>query len=183
MKKAVTTISLSALGILIALGIATSGYTDADRIRGSSIPLNSKGALYNNGGGVLTWDTTQNNSSLSIASANGVSGTVSSGVITLKVTPTYSITNSVTTPSVATNTALLDNTYNIIAPTATLSTYTVTMPASPVNGDAVYIKFTKLITTLTYSIGTGSVVASPTTITANQPAFILVYSSGTTSWY
>jgi hypothetical protein len=48
MKKAVTTISLTALGILIALGIATSTYTDADRIRGSAIPTNSKGNLFNN---------------------------------------------------------------------------------------------------------------------------------------
>ena len=153
MNKKTGIITGGALAILIALGIATSGYTNADRLRGSSVPLNSKGALYNNGGGVLSWDSTVH------------------------------VTSTVVTPSVSANTVLLDNSYNVIAPTTTLSTYTVTMPANPNNGDVVYIKFTQLITTLTYSIATGSVVASPTTITANQPAWILTYNSAKTSWY
>lgn len=84
------------------------------------------------------------------------------------------------TPSTGGTVALVNNQYNIINPSGTLTALTATLPSSPANNDVVTLKFTQAVTTLTYSGGT--VVGAPTTVTAGQ-SVSLTYDSATTSWY
>jgi hypothetical protein len=84
------------------------------------------------------------------------------------------------TPTTGGTVTLTNNQYNIINPAGALLALTVTLPSSPTNNDCVFIKFTQNVTTVTYSGGT--VVDGITAPTAGG-LIVLVYDSGTTSWY
>lgn len=84
------------------------------------------------------------------------------------------------TPTTGGTVTLTNNFYNIINPSGTLATLTVTLPSSPSDGDRVLIKFTQAITAVTYSGGTVvDGIASP--IAGNLVQ--LVYDSASASWY
>jgi len=74
-------------------------------------------------------------------------------------------------------------TYLIIEPSGTLATGTVTMPASPVDGQTVTITSTQIITALTHNPNTGQTLKGAlTTIPADGNATWL-YKTSTTTWY
>ena len=73
--------------------------------------------------------------------------------------------------------------YVIIEPAGTLATGTVTMPASPVDGQTVTITSTQIITALTHNPNTGQTLKGAlTTIPADGNATWL-YKTSTTTWY
>jgi lysophospholipase L1-like esterase len=99
--------------------------------------------------------------------------------ITNKIDST-SLAYTIFTPSNAGSVVLVAQNYNIINPTGSLTTLTVTLPSSPFDGEYVKIKYTQLITTVTYSGGT---VVDPITSPTAGTLVELHYSTGTTSWY
>jgi hypothetical protein len=110
-------------------------------------------------GSVATWSSTANNFILS-------------ALLKYK--------HTIFTPTTGGTITLINNQYNIVNPSGTLSTLTVTLPSSPANNDVVIIKYTKAITTVTYSGGTVSDgITSPTA----GGEMILTYDSGTSTWY
>lgn len=88
--------------------------------------------------------------------------------------------HTIFTPTTGGTVALTNNQYNIINPAGALLALTVNLPSSPANNDCVFIKFTQNVTTVTY--GNGTVVDGITAPTAGGLT-VLVYDSGTTSWY
>ena len=88
--------------------------------------------------------------------------------------------HTIFTPTTGGTVNLVNNQYNIINPAGALLALTVNLPSSPANNDVVYIKFTQTISTVTY--GNGTVVDGITAPTAGGLT-VLVYDSGTTSWY
>lgn len=88
--------------------------------------------------------------------------------------------HTIFTPTVGGTVQLIVNQYNIINPAGPLLTLTVNLPSTPNNSDVVYIKFTQNISTVTYANGT--IVDGITAPTAGGLT-VLVYDSGTTSWY
>ena len=74
-------------------------------------------------------------------------------------------------PTTGTTVTLNNGDYHvIIAPSGTLATLTVKMPATPMNFQTINVRFTQAITTLTVSANTGQSMAngSPTTIAAGH---------------
>ena len=71
----------------------------------------------------------------------------------------------------------------LLEPAGTLATGTVTMPASPADGDRVKLATTQTITALTLSPNTGqSIVNAVTTLAAN--GFVeYIYRLSSTKWY
>lgn len=102
------------------------------------------------------------------------------GATAMTWTNILSYSHTIFTPTTGGTVSLVNNQYNIINPAGALVALTVNLPSSPVNGDVVYIKFTQTISTVTY--GNGTVVDGITAPTAGGLT-ILVYDSGTTSWY
>lgn len=88
--------------------------------------------------------------------------------------------HTIFTPTTGGTITLVKNQYNIVNPVGALLALTVNLPSSPSNNDVVYIKFTQNVTTVTYANGT--VVDGITTPTAGGLT-VLVYDTGTTSWY
>lgn len=88
--------------------------------------------------------------------------------------------HTIFTPITAGTVSLINNQYNIINPSGSLVALTVNLPSSPANNDCVFIKFTQAVTTVTY--GNGTVVDGITAPTAGGLT-VLVYDSGSTSWY
>jgi hypothetical protein len=89
-------------------------------------------------------------------------------------------THNISTPTTGGTVNLVNKQYNIINPAGTIAALTVNLPSSPSNNDVVYIKYTQTVTTVTY--GNGTVVDGITGPTAGT-IVVLVYDSGTTSWY
>lgn len=94
--------------------------------------------------------------------------------------PAMKYSHSIFTPATGGTVNLVNKQYNIINPSGTIATLTVNLPSSPSNNDAVYIKYTQAVTAVTY--GNGTVVDGITAPTAGG-LVILVYDSGTSSWY
>lgn len=88
--------------------------------------------------------------------------------------------HTIFTPTTGGTVTLVNNQTNVINPAGSLVTLTVNLPSSPANDDRVVIKYTQAITTVTYANGT--VVDGITAPTAGG-LVVLVYDSGTTSWY
>lgn len=88
--------------------------------------------------------------------------------------------HTIFTPTTGGTVSLVNNQTNVINPSGSLVTLTVNLPSSPANDDRVVIKYTQAITTVTYSNGT--VIDGITAPTAGG-LVVLVYDSGTTSWY
>lgn len=114
----------------------------------------------------------------------GVAGTVltSQGGTSTAMTWTNLSTkpHTIFTPTTGGTVVLINNQYNIINPAGALVALTVTLPSSPSNNDCVFVKYTQSVTTVTYNGGT--VVDGITAPTAGG-LIVLVYDSGTTSWY
>ncbi len=70
---------------------------------------------------------------------------------------------------------------NIVNPSGSLSTLTITLPSSPVNGQCVELKFTNVVGTITYSGGTVAVSALTTVGVGSD--LRLFYDGGSNTWY
>lgn len=71
----------------------------------------------------------------------------------------------------------------ILKHTATIATLTITLPASPVNGQIVSVSSRSTVTTLTLNANTGQTrYGQPTTISATTPVSF-IYETATLSWY
>lgn len=71
----------------------------------------------------------------------------------------------------------------IINPAGTLATGTVTMPATPIDGQEVRLSSTQTVTTLTVSPNTSQTISNaPTTIAPGQ-GFAWIYHLATTNWF
>ncbi len=94
--------------------------------------------------------------------------------------PLIKYQHTIFTPTTGGTVNIINGYYNIINPAGGLLTLTINLPSSPVNNDTIYIKFTQTISTVTYTGGT--VVDGITAPTAGGLT-VLVYDSGTNSWY
>jgi len=92
----------------------------------------------------------------------------------------FVLAHTIFIPTTGSAVSLVNNQRNIINPSSSLTTLTLTMPSSPVQNDVVDLKFTQPVTTLIYSGGT--VVTGPSSATSGQ-AVTLTYDSTTSSWY
>lgn len=77
---------------------------------------------------------------------------------------------------------LINNQYNIVNPTTGIATLTVTMPASPVNNDVVYVKFTQSVAAVTYA-GNGNTVVGGLVAPLLGSVVTFTFDSGTSTWY
>lgn len=88
--------------------------------------------------------------------------------------------HTIFTPTTGGTITIINKQYNIVNPAGALLALTVNLPASPNDNDVVIIKFTKAVTTVTYSGGTISdSLISPVA----GGVSILTYDSGTSTWY
>lgn len=74
------------------------------------------------------------------------------------------------------------NKRTILNPSGTLTTLTINMPASPVNGQFQIITTTQIITALTVSGNGNSIIGQPTTLTAGQ-SFTMIFDQPSSTWY
>jgi hypothetical protein len=88
------------------------------------------------------------------------------------------------TPTTGASITISDATGSLILKhTATIATLTITLPASPVNGQIVTISTRSAVTTLTLNANAGQTrYGAPTTISATAPVSF-IYESATLSWY
>lgn len=118
--------------------------------------------------------TLPNNSGALPLSVNGNTADASTGDISVKIAHVIFI------PTTGATINSLNNQTNIIAPTGALVALTINVPSSPADGDVIYLKFTKAVTTVTYANGTvvGGII-SPVL----GSYFSLTYDIATTTWY
>lgn len=94
--------------------------------------------------------------------------------------PALKYPHSIFAPLTGNTVNLANNSYNVINPAGTIAALTLSLPSSPLNNDAIVIKYTQSVTSVSYTNGT--VVAAVAAKTAGQIDTI-VYDSTTTSWY
>lgn len=146
-----------------------------------SLQINTKG------GGGITLNSASNVVGTFTVSTLAGSGTnmvvaSSTGVLSTQALPSslLSYQHTIFTPTTGGTVNLVNGQYNIINPAGALVALTLNLPSSPINNDTVYIKFTQSVTTVTYANGT--VVDGITAPTAGGLT-VLVFDSGTASWY
>lgn len=88
--------------------------------------------------------------------------------------------HTIFTPTTGSTITSINNQVNVVNPSGALLALTITLPSSPSNNDVVEFKFTKAITTVSYSGGT---VAAPLTSPIAGSFLKWVYDSGTSTWY
>jgi hypothetical protein len=88
------------------------------------------------------------------------------------------------TPSTGFSITLGNTTFTtILDPAGTLATGTITMPASPVDGQMVQFSVSQIVTTLTVAANSGqSIKDAPTTVSAGG-GFRYIYRLANTTWY
>jgi len=71
----------------------------------------------------------------------------------------------------------------LLNPAGTLATGTITMPATPIDGQIIRVASSHIVTTLTVSANAGqTILGAPTTITASA-GFSYIYNLSATTWY
>jgi hypothetical protein len=169
----------------IAQGDVTNGYVDLSSTQ-ASIGGNktftgnlttSANIIFTNSGfsSNISSNTLTANRSFSLPDKSGTIATLGDIVGPLSYYP-----HVIFTPSTGGTVNLVGTSYNIINPSGALAALTVNLPGVPTDGLTVYIKFTQNVTTVTYTGGT--VVDGVTAPTAGGLT-VLVYDSGTSSWY
>lgn len=90
----------------------------------------------------------------------------------------------ISTPLTGTSITISNATTKLILKhAATIATLTITLPASPVNGQIVTIATRSTVTTLTLNANTGQTrFGAPTTIAATTPVSF-IYEAAALSWY
>lgn len=73
--------------------------------------------------------------------------------------------------------------HTIIDPAGTLATGAITMPAAPVDGQIVDIRFTQIVTALTINPNSGQSVKGSPTSTAVGAQYTAIYRATGTTWY
>lgn len=132
-------------------------------------------------GGLTVVGTTTLDTSLTgiLKATTGVVSVATAGTDYL-ISGTSAYSHGIFTPTTGQTVTTVKNQYNIINPAGALLALTINLPSTPSNNDVVYIKFTQAVTTVTY--GNGTVVDGIIGPVAGT-LVVLVYDSGTTSWY
>ena len=153
-------------GVTIAGGFSTS--TGA----GGTVTLQGGdgGSTSGNGGNVVLDPGTQTGSQ------------VSGSVISTKWSADQSY--SLQTPSTGFSITIGDGVGTLVLnPAGTLATGTITMPASPINGQEIRFSSSQIVTTLTVSANAGQTISNaPATIVAGQ-GFAYIYNTSGTNWF
>lgn len=133
-------------------------FSDAEG-SGTAQPL----AVQMDGNNAIVWDITARTAITRALGLQGKTRTVATAAGSETISDTVSV-------------LLLD-------PAGTIASYTVTMPASPLDGHVVNISTTETITTFTLSPNAGqSIENAPTTLTAGS-SVRYIYHLATTTWY
>lgn len=91
--------------------------------------------------------------------------------------------HTISTPTTASTVTLTNNYINIISPAGTIASLTITFPNSPSNNDFVEVTFDQIITTITYTAGTGgaTIKGQINGVVGGQKRWD--YDAGTNTWY
>lgn len=73
--------------------------------------------------------------------------------------------------------------FTAITQTQTSTNMTITLPASPVNGQIAKVSFTNIVTTLTVNAPGGATVVSAPAAAVVSGAYGWIYQTSNTSWY
>lgn len=116
--------------------------------------------------------------------ASNLNGYFNSGTGTLTVNKAYADGSVAFYPQTTGFTQTLSSTVQtvVLNPAGTLATGTITMPASPANGQIVQVGTTQIITALTVSPNSGqTLTGAPTTLTPSA-GFRYIYVTGISTW-
>lgn len=91
--------------------------------------------------------------------------------------------HAISTPTTAATITLAKNKYTAIDPAGTIAALTITFPASPYNNDFVEVKFTQIVTAVTYVAGTGGATIKSQINGVLGGYSKWVYDVGTNTWY
>jgi len=119
-------------------------------------------------------------SSLTNSLVKSVSGVLTEAILGVDYAVPGNTAKTIFTPTTGSTITSVNKQYNIINPSGALLALTITLPASPADGDIVEFKFTKAITTVTY---TGGTVAAPLTSPVAGNYNKWVWDAGTSTWY
>lgn len=157
---------------------ATTSMSAGSSFNGQRIAFSVNGTIP----AVGVYSDTTNELDFSTASTKRAKFDTNGNFITLKATADQS--KSLQTPTTGFSITIADNISTLILkPAGTLATGTITMPATPVDGQNVRITTSQIITALTLSPNSGqSIIAAPTTLGVGQGVGY-TYSSSDTTWY
>lgn len=119
-----------------------------------------------------------------ITSANGSTYTISSNLPVLISKGAILSQDTIFTPLTTETMTANRGHYNIVNPAGTIAALTIETPASPADGDFFELKFTQVVTTITWSVPGGGSVGNSVLTTAGVGSYMkLVYHAGDTTWY
>lgn len=118
-------------------------------------------------------DTFQGTGKVLTSDANGLGTWQSPGIVP------HTVFIPVTTATIT----VTDNAYNAINPAGTIAALTVNFPNSPSDGDFVEIKFTQIVTTVTYVAGTGGATIKSQVNGTVGGYYKWLFDIATNSWY
>lgn len=151
--------------------------------------LNAAKAVFTNSSGVLVANNITGTGNVVMSASPALTGSPTAPtaaanisttqVATMAAVKAVNVSHGIFVPTTGNTITLVNHQYNIINPAGTLAALTFVMPASPVDGDVVYIKFIQSVTTVTWP---AAVKGAATSQTADNKV-TLVYDSASTNWY
>ena len=87
--------------------------------------------------------------------------------------------HNIFTPASGGSVTLVNHSYNIVNPSSGLAALTFVMPASPLDGDVVYVKFIQAVTSITWPAAVKGATASA----ASGGNLTLVYDAASSNWF
>jgi hypothetical protein len=139
--------------------------------------------------------TTEGTAHLDIFNGTAPAGTLTNGISiyavggleytmdAVGVRTAVSYGHTIFTPATTDTITLINNQNNLVNPAATIAALTMTFPASPVNNDTVTVKFTQIVTAITYTAGTGGATILSQVNGTVGGNYTWVYDSGNNTWY
>src|ERR1035437_6965172 len=115
----------------------------------------------------------------SIYSAAGLAYAIDAAGVRTAVSVAHTIFTPVTTASIT----LINNQNNLVDPAGTIAVLTMVFPASPANNDFVFVKFTQIVTAITYTAGTGGATIKSQVNGVVGGFEKWTYDSGNNTWY
>lgn len=94
----------------------------------------------------------------------------------------HNYVHTIFAPSTGGSVTLINNQYNIVNPATGIATLTITMPASPVNNDVVYVKYTQSVAAVTYA-GNGNTVVGGLVAPIIGSVITFTFDSASGTWY
>jgi hypothetical protein len=116
---------------------------------------------------------------ISLYSSGGLFYSMNASGVRTAVGKAHTIFAPATTGSIT----LINNQHNLVNPAATIAVLTMVFPDSPVNNDTVTVKFTQIVTAITYTAGTGGATILSQVNGTVGGNYTWVYDSGNNTWY